>query len=145
MPTLPWTPVEEPAPDDVVVVLGSKLELRSYRHIVGFLRAALRVRRQVRRSPGAVGVSLIAQPLRKTFWTLSAWSDGSQLDAFVGNRPHADVMRRFHDRLEEASFTTWNHRAAALPTPKSNAGQLWQEARERLATSTTGGTDEHRS
>jgi hypothetical protein len=139
MPTLPWTPVEEPAPDDVVVVLGSKLELRSYRHILGFLRAALSVRRQVRYSPGALGVSLIAQPLRKTFWTLSAWSDGTQLDAFVGNLPHADVMRRFHDRLQEASFTTWNHRASALPTPNSNAKELWREAKDRLAASTNGG------
>src|SRR5262249_55626418 len=127
MPTLPWTPVDEPAPDDVVIVLGSKLELRSYRHVVGFLRAALRVRRQVRHSSGALGVSLIAQPLRKTFWTLSAWSDGSQLDAFVGNLPHAEVIRRFHDRLKEASFTTWNHHAGALPTPKSNAKELWRE------------------
>lgn len=139
MPTLPWTPVEDAAPDDVVVVLGSKLELRSYFHTLGFLRAARRVRRQLRHSPGALGVSLIAEPLRKTFWTLSAWSDGSQLDAFVGNLPHADVMRRFHDRLTEASFTTWNHRAAALPAPKSSAEELWREAKDRLATSTTGG------
>jgi len=141
MPTLPWTPVEESAPDDVVVVLGSKLELRSYRHLIGFLRAALRVRRQVRHSPGALGVSLIAQPFRKTFWTLSAWSDGSQLDAFVSNLPHAEVMRRFHNRLEQASFTTWNHRAAELPTPQSNAMELWREAKDRLASSKTG---EHR-
>ena len=138
MPTLPWTRVEEPT-EGVVVVLGSKLELRSYRHIVGFLRAALRVRRQVRRSPGAVGVSLIAQPLRKTFWTLSAWVDGSSLDAFVGNLPHADVMRRFHDRLTEASFATWNHSAASLPVANSNAKPLWQDAKDRLAATTTGG------
>jgi hypothetical protein len=48
-------------------------------------------------------------------------------------------MRRFHDRLQEASFTTWNHRASALPTPNSNAKELWREAKDRLAASTNGG------
>lgn len=139
MPTLPWTPAEQPAPGTHAVVLGSKLELRSYRHIPAFVQAALEVRRQVRRSAGAFGVSLIAQPLRKTFWTLSAWADHDALDAFVRTAPHSEVMQRFHDRLAEASFTTWNRSTATLPKPNSNAKELWHEAKDRLAASTKGG------
>lgn len=74
MPTLPWTGVEVPPPGSDAVVLGSMLQLRSYRHFLSSLRAAVQVRRQVRNSPDAVGVSLITQPTRKTFRTLSAWT-----------------------------------------------------------------------
>jgi heme-degrading monooxygenase HmoA len=132
VPTLPWTPVEAPPPGSDAVVLGSMLQLRSYRHFLSFLRAAMQVRRQVRTSPGAVGVSLIAQPTRKTFWTLSAWTDQDALDAFVRTAPHADVRQRFHDRLARHAFATWSLRASELPKPHSNAKETWRDARRRL-------------
>jgi heme-degrading monooxygenase HmoA len=140
MPTLPWTPAEQPEPGAEAVVLGSQLQLRSYRHIVGFMRAAMQVRKQVHGSPGAYGVSLIAQPMRKTFWTLSAWSDQDALDEFVRTSPHTEVMAKFHDRLTDASFTTWKRDASELPKANSTAMELWQEAKDRLANSNAGGT-----
>jgi hypothetical protein len=139
MPTLPWTTAETPAPGADAVVLGSRLELRSYRDVPGFLRAAMQVRRQVHGSPGALGVSLIAQPARKTFWTLSAWADQASLDTFVGTAPHTQIMDRFRHRLAGATFTTWCHETSALPKAHSNATPLWREAKQRLAT-TTGDT-----
>jgi hypothetical protein len=139
MPTLPWTPAEQPQPGGEAIVLGSQLRLRSYRHIVGFLRAAMQIRKQVHDSPGAYGVSLIAQPMRKTFWTLSAWSDEDALNAFVRTSPHTEVMQRFHDRLTDASFTTWRRPVSELPEPNSSAKELWHEAKERLAAASTGG------
>ena len=66
MPVLPWTINGSTTAGSEVVVLASSLRLRSVRHVPGFLRHALRIRRQVLRSPGAIGVSLIAQPSRKT-------------------------------------------------------------------------------
>ncbi len=141
MPTLPWTPAGRAAalesrPDAATacpLVLGSRLELGSYRDVPGFLRAALRIRKQVRRAPGALGVSLIAQPARKTFWTLSAWTDQRALDAFVRTPPHLDVMRQFRGRLVDPRFTTWSVAAADLPKPHSTAPSLWHDARDRLA------------
>ena len=132
MAVLPWT-FKEPAPPDTdVVVLASRLDLRSARHVPGFLRHALAIRRQVLRSPGAVGVSLIAQPFRKTFWTLSAWTDDGAIEAFVGEQPHRTTMSRYHDRLEQAKFTTWSVSGATLPGAHSNAKDLWDEGRRRL-------------
>ena len=136
MPTLPWTTAETPAPGADAVVLGSRLELRAYRHVPGFLRAAMRVRRQVHGSRGALGVSLIAQPTRKTFWTLSAWADQGSLDAFVGTAPHTQIMERFRDRMTATAFTTWSQDTSELPKPHSNAKALWREAKRRLATTT---------
>jgi hypothetical protein len=146
MPTLPWTPAgtadsgtagAETAPD--VTVFASRLELRSYRDVPGFLRAAMRLRCEVHRTPGALGVSLLAQPTRKTFWTLSAWIDGGALDGFVATPAHVAVMRRYHDRLAGTGFVSWSVPAGELPAPQRNAKGLWREAHERLATVTTGG------
>lgn len=132
MATLPWTAPREPAPGSDAVVLGSYLELRSFRDVPGFLLAALRVRRQVLRSPGALGVSLIAHPTRKVFRTLSAWADQGALDDFVQQEPHRSVMARYHERLADAAFTTWTHRVSDLPRPRSNAQELWRAAEHRL-------------
>jgi heme-degrading monooxygenase HmoA len=139
MPTLPWTAAATPEPGADTVVLGSRLRLRSYRDVIGFLRAAMKVRAQVRSSPGALGVSLIAQPSRKTFWTLSAWTDDAAIEEFVRTSPHREIMQRYHDRLDGASFTTWHRAGDGLPERNSTAKDLWREARERLATVEVGG------
>ena len=87
MATLPWTTTEvAPDPGTEAVVLGSRLELRSLRDVPVFLGAALKLRKLVREMPGALGVSLIAQPSRKTFWTLSAW--GGEADARRASSAH---------------------------------------------------------
>jgi hypothetical protein len=139
MATLPWTTTavaSDPGAD--AVVLGSRLELRSLRDVPAFMGAALKLRKQVREMPGTLGVSLIAQPSRKTFWTLSAWIDQPSLDAFVGMPAHVAVMRRFHDRLEDSAFTTWKMSTTELPEPRSNAKKLWSEVKQRLAPITPG-------
>jgi hypothetical protein len=143
MATLPWTTADADAtgepPAGAVLVLASRLELRRLRSVPGFLAAAMRVRAQVRRSPGALGVSLVAQPGRRTFWTLSAWTDQAAIDAFVGTAPHRDIMRRFHDAMKGASFVSWTVHADALPAVHSNARELWRAARDRLTTASIGG------
>jgi hypothetical protein len=76
-------------------------------------------------SPGALGLSLIARPLRRTFWTLSAWQDQAALRATVGAQPHRQIMKRFRARMAGSSFVTWTAPATALPVP-------WDEALRRL-------------
>jgi hypothetical protein len=134
MPTLPWTSSEShPELPEEVVVFGSRLELKSYTTIPGFLSAAMKVRKQVLSSPGAVGVSLIAQPTRKTFWTLSAWVDRASLDAFVSASPHREVMEKYGPQLSNPVFRAFEVRPPSIPEPKSQAKALWAEARARIA------------
>ena len=91
MATLKWVEISgpEPAPGSGgdATVMTSRFLLRSRRQVPGFLWAALAIRRQVRRSPGALGVSLIAEPRKARFWTLSAWRDRAALDDFVRHSP----------------------------------------------------------
>jgi len=134
MPTLPWTPSGELGVTPArVTVMGSRLELKSYFAIPGFFRAAFKVRRQVREAPGAIGVALIAQPSRKTFWTLSAWTDQSALHRFVATSPHREVMAKYGPRLVGSGFQTFEIDASEIPAKNSNARDLWAEAKRRLA------------
>jgi hypothetical protein len=140
MPTLPWTATDEArrpgpgadgdavsdAPAGPVVVLASRFVLTSRRHTFRFMRYAMRIRSQVLRSPGALGLSLIAQPFGRTYWTLSAWTDQESLDTFVGTSPHRDGMAALHPLMREAAFTTWTTGSDTLPA-------RWSEAKERLA------------
>ncbi len=125
MPTLPWTAPKPPPPplDSPATVMASRLELRRVRDVPSFLAAALRIRRQMLASPGVLGLSLIARPLHRTFWTLSAWQDQAALAAATGRQPHVQIMKHFRPRMAASSFVTWT--AADLPIP-------WDEARRRL-------------
>jgi hypothetical protein len=124
MPTLPWiSPKPQPPVDGPVTVMASRLELRRFSDVPSFLTAALRIRRQMLASPGALGLSLIARPLRRTFWTLSAWQDEAALSAAVGREPHRHLMKHFRPRMAGSSFVTWT--ATGVPV-------TWDEALRRL-------------
>lgn len=126
MAELKWVEVEPVGPDHEVTVMASRFELTSRRYVPGFLAAAMAIRRQVRGSRGAIGVSLIAQPAAGCFWTLSAWVDRDALDAFVGRSPHVDTMTKYRPRMRTARFEFWSMPASRLPV-------TWAEARARLA------------
>ena len=124
MPALPWRRGPYKPAAAPMVVLASRFQLRRYRDVVPFFVAALRIDAQVRRSEGAVGLALIAQPLRRTFYTLSAWRDHAAIDAMIATEPHRSVMARYHELTTDSHFTTWSATGAAPPT--------WQDARDHL-------------
>jgi hypothetical protein len=126
MPTLPWTaPKSSPAHDGPATVMASRLELSHLYDVPSFLTSALRIRRQMLGSPGALGVSLIAKPLKRTFWTLSAWQDSEALHGAVGREPHIQLMKHFRPKMAGSSFVTWTAEDGALPV-------RWDEAMRRL-------------
>lgn len=129
MPTLPWTAAKSRAapPDGAdVVIMASRFVVTAWRDVPPFLFSAMSIRRQMLRSEGAMGVSLIAQPTRRTFYTLSAWRDRSALDAAVMQQPHARSMTRFRSRMDSSSFAFWTVSASASTRPR------WPEAHQRL-------------
>jgi hypothetical protein len=126
MPTLPWSATTSPPPGDgQVTVMASRLELRRLRDVPSFLAGAWQIRRQMLGSPGALGLSLIAKPLHRTFWTLSAWQDQAALRAAAGGQPHRRIIKHFQPRMAGSAFVTWTAPATALPIP-------WEEALRRL-------------
>ncbi|ROO85266.1 uncharacterized protein DUF3291 [Actinocorallia herbida] len=124
MPTLPWTTPEPPAAPSVLV-MASRLEVRSLRHVPGFLLSSLALWRQARRSPGAHGVALKADLLHRTFWTLSAWKDEAAVRAYAATEPHKSVMRAKRRVMRESTFVFWTSPTTALPVD-------WAEARRRV-------------
>jgi hypothetical protein len=129
MPTLPWTAaknVADPPDGTEVVVMASRFEVATWRDVPPFLFAAMRIRRQMLSSTGAIGISLIARPVQRTFYRLSAWQDRSALDSAVAQQPHAKTMAQFRSRMASSLFAFW-----AVPA-KANIRPSWAEAHERL-------------
>ncbi|WP_371664442.1 DUF3291 domain-containing protein [Streptomyces sp. NBC_00280] len=126
MPTLPWTTVNKPAPDATAFVMASRLEVRSLSDVPRFFLRSLAAWKQVKSAPGAYGASLIAEPLKRTFWTLSAWEDKQALYTYARTEPHKSVMTGLRSTMNRSVFTFWETPAADLPID-------WSDARDRLA------------
>ncbi|CAJ64840.1 MULTISPECIES: antibiotic biosynthesis monooxygenase [Frankia] len=112
--------------DGAIEVMASHFVLTSTRHTIAMLRSALAVRRAVLAAPGALGVSLVARPLRREYFTLSAWMDRAALDAFVGNPHHRQAMRRLGPAMAQARLVHWH-------PPASAGAPTWAQAHEHLA------------
>ena len=111
MPALPWTTGPyQPDDDTTLHVLTSMLPLRRYGDVVRFLRWTGKIRKQLVSADGCAGYSLDARLLRKTFYTLSAWSDAEAMNRFVRSGQHAAMLADMAGRLGEATFvesSTW--------------------------------------
>jgi hypothetical protein len=125
MPAIPWRTAATPQPDQDYLVMASRLPLTSFATLPRFIGLTLAVVRQLERTPGLVGYSLLAQPMKKTFWTLSAWNGKQDLDGFVTTMPHLAVMGKLRRHMGPTRFTTWTAAGSALPVG-------WDEAVERL-------------
>lgn len=127
--TLPWS--SGPAAsrsrdgDGQFVVMASRLKLRSLFRVPRFFLLSRGVLEQVKGSEGAVGVSLRADPWRRTFWTLSAWENRKALQSYITTEPHLSVMTKLKPAMRESLFVSWQQDAGALPS--------WAEADRRLA------------
>ncbi|MGY1739653.1 MULTISPECIES: hypothetical protein [unclassified Blastococcus] len=125
MPTVPWRSRLAPEPDREYLVMASRLPLRSRAQVPRFLGMTLSVVRQLERTQGVVGYSLRAQPFAKTFWTLSAWTDGAALARFNRDQPHHAVTEKLRPHMGPTRFVTWTCRGDELPV-------AWDDAIERL-------------
>ncbi|MFE2100131.1 DUF3291 domain-containing protein [Streptomyces sp. PTD9-10] len=130
MPTLPWNTVNKPAPDAEAFVMASRLEVRSLKDVPRFFLKSLVAWRQVSGAPGAYGASLIAEPFKRTFWTLSAWQDKDALYTYARTEPHKSIMTGLRSTMKQSVFTFWEVPAAGLPID-------WSDAKRRLAEQNT--------
>ena len=131
---LPWSAADAPSAgldDRDAYVMASRFELTSAWRSPAFLAQAIRVWRQARRSPGVLGVSLRAQLLRRTYWTLSVWTDEAALRTYARTDPHRTVMRRVRPWARTATFRFWTVPAGELASAAAPA-RLWAEAERRI-------------
>lgn len=105
------------------VISVTRLRVRSWRFLPGFLVQALRSARQARRARGNFGTSLLAEAHR-TFWTLTAWSDEASMRSFMLDGVHGQGMRKLMTWCDEAAVAHWTGEGPELPS--------WAEAHRRL-------------
>ena len=135
MMQLPTASGPEPVPaEGDVVAMASRLELRRRRDLPAFLWASLRLRRRFASSPGGIRLDLAAEPVRRTFWTLSTWTGEEGLRAFAASPLHRRVMQRFGPVMAGSTFTTWTE-------PGDGARSGWEAARTRLTAAAAAATD----
>jgi len=125
MPASPWRTLGSPAPNSDVVALLSYLPLKSYWRVLPFFLYTTQVMKQLASAQGVLGYSLLARPLSKQFWTLSAWQNAEALQAFVQHPPHVRIMEALTPHMGKKKFVRWTLKGSQLPL-------LWDEALRRL-------------
>ncbi len=125
MPASPWRRFGSADPSGDYVALLSYLPLKSYWRVPSFFLYTGRVVKQLASAQGLAGYSVLARPLSKQFWTLSAWKDEAALRAFVQHRPHVRLMAALAPHMEKTKFVRWTVKGSELPL-------RWDEALRRL-------------
>ncbi|CAA9470125.1 MAG: hypothetical protein AVDCRST_MAG65-695 [uncultured Solirubrobacteraceae bacterium] len=124
-PPSPWKAFGRPDAASSYLVILTNLPVRRLTALPGFLNYTRRIRAQLEAGPeGLVGYSLLAQPLRSNYWTLSAWESPAALGRFMREDPHREAMTQLRTTLRD--FHTWRWDAAGSALPPS-----WDDALAR--------------
>jgi len=126
MPTTPWVTFNRPDADREYLVLLSELPLRRFRDLGRLFWYNVQVQRQLKRTPGVLGYSLMARIFSKRFWTLSVWEDESALQRFVRSVPHGRIVTALEGKMRQTRFVRWSIRPSEFPP-------TWREAFKRAA------------
>jgi hypothetical protein len=101
----------------------TRLRVRAFRYMPGFLILTVRSALQVKRSDGNLGMDLL-RDAKRTFWTRTAWRDEPAMRAFMMAMPHRRAMAKLIDWCDEASLVHWTQETDELPN--------WHEAHRQM-------------
>jgi quinol monooxygenase YgiN len=93
-----------------------------------FFLYTAQVARQLASAQGLLGYSVLARPVSKRFWTLSAWKDEAALRAFVQHPPHVRLMVALTPYMDKTKFVRWTVKGSHLPLQ-------WDDALRRFSSS----------
>jgi hypothetical protein len=114
----------EEAGQQEFVFVATYLPLLKAMNIIPFLRLSFKIEAQLRSSRGAIRYALKTDIPRKRFWTLSVWSNRSDMTLFSRSGPHRTAMMKFFEwGTDKACIAEWSSRSAKID---------WEEARVRL-------------
>jgi quinol monooxygenase YgiN len=120
-----WKTVAALDPGASYLVLASSIPPKSVRSTWTLFRGSRAVRRQLLATDGVIGFSMLAEPFRKHYATLSVWRDEAALDAFAQTPPHRDLMAALAPAMGATKFVRWT-RTGAEGVPS------WPDALSRL-------------
>lgn len=105
------------------VISVTRLRVRSWLFLPGFLLAAFRSGSQARKAEGNLAVKVF-NDRRRAFWTLTCWDSEASMKAFMLAAPHGPSMRKLLNWCDEAALVHWTQESEDLPS--------WSEAHQRL-------------
>ena len=103
------------------LVLASSIPPKSVASTWKLFRGSRVVRRQLLATDGVMGFSMLAEPLRKHYATLSVWRDEAALDSFAQAQPHGRLMGELAPAMAATKFVRWTISGAAGPPSWSDA------------------------
>jgi hypothetical protein len=101
----------------------TRLRVRSWRFLPGFLLDAVRSARQAKRAEGILAVKLL-RDAHNTWWTCTAWDAEDSMRNFMRANPHGPAMRKLLHWCDEAAVVHWTQPEPDLP--------CWPEAHRRM-------------
>lgn len=101
----------------------TRLRIRSWRFLPGFMVLSLQTTTQAREAPGNRDVTLLADKDR-VFWTRTIWNDEISMRNFMTTGTHRSAMPSLTRWCDEASVVHWTQPTVKPPT--------WAEAHERM-------------
>lgn len=101
----------------------TRLRIRSWRFMPGFMLKAFQTSRQASAAPGNLAVRVLRDSAN-TFWTVTVWDNESSMRNYMLSGAHGRVMKRLLDWCDEAAVVHWTQETADAPT--------WPEAYRRL-------------
>src|ERR1700689_5951237 len=104
----------------------TRLRVRSFLYLPGFLWDTFQSVRQVQRSTGFLGGRLLVNA-QYVFWTMTGWQDEAAMNAYRTGGAHRQAMPKLLNWCDEAAVVHWTQESPELP--------IWQGAHQRMVTS----------
>ncbi len=121
----PWKTVAPLETDREYLVLASSIPPKRMRSTWKMFRGSRAVDKQLRGTDGVIGFSMLAEPFRKHYATLSIWRDATALDEFVRAHPHDELMAGLAPEMGPTKFVRWT-------ISGSDGRPSWNDALARL-------------
>jgi len=102
----------------------TRLRVRSFRYLPGFLWDTFQSVRQVQRSPGFLGGRLLVNA-GYVFWTMTAWQDETAMNAYRTGGAHRQAMPKLLNWCDEAAVVHWTQDSPEIPE--------WQQAQQHMS------------
>jgi heme-degrading monooxygenase HmoA len=128
---LPWIGRRR-ATQGQVLVFASRFDGRGVRSSWALFTGGMRIWRTALRSPGVLGASLWAKPIRGSYYTLSAWESEEALRAFARSAAHRRGVKvlRAAGAVDGVLISWWEDADTWRPR--------WKDALRRAHASTPG-------
>jgi quinol monooxygenase YgiN len=96
------------------VIVVARLRLKDPALLDEFFTDAVAAIEQVMKSDGNLGTDALADA-NNAWWSVSAWQERGQMQAYVGSEPHLGISARLDHYCDEATFVDWEQNSPALP------------------------------